>query len=195
MGPFLQRDGAGNPGMCTGSSPRVLIFLRLCPRHSVASRNSNLRPVSNLSPSLRWRSQLTPAPYKTDQRYLPFAGDGAGSLSVLSLPCNLYHIDAPRSGPAVILPCLSKGALAVRFCPRLFRSPPPQQQQTGPLANAAGVLASRLPYRLIMAVASVDSVILYDMQVRLGRLVCAADGSPGNLLGADRLTSMDKFRE
>ncbi|KXZ43425.1 hypothetical protein GPECTOR_91g579 [Gonium pectorale] len=69
------------------------------------------------------------------------------------------------SGPAVSLPCLSKGALVVRFCPRLFRAPPPpQQQHPGQTPSAAAAAPGRLPYRVVLAVASVDSVLLYDMQ-------------------------------
>ncbi|GIL54792.1 hypothetical protein Vafri_10487 [Volvox africanus] len=103
-------------------------------------------------------------------RRLAWSPDGA----FLAMPAGMYRagISAPVtstthifsrgdwSGPALSLPCLSKGALVVRFCPRLFRAPQPPEST----AAAGGPAASLLTYRIIMAVASVDSVVLYDMQ-------------------------------
>ncbi|GLI71162.1 hypothetical protein VaNZ11_016228 [Volvox africanus] len=103
-------------------------------------------------------------------RRLAWSPDGA----FLAMPAGMYRagISAPVtstthifsrgdwSGPALSLPCLSKGALVVRFCPRLFRAPQPPES-TG---AAGGAAASLLTYRIMMAVASVDSVVLYDMQ-------------------------------
>jgi hypothetical protein len=82
--------------------------------------------------------------------------------------------------PLLSLPCPSKASTVVRFCPQIFRL---KQQQGGgageggssgsageqePAAAAAAgcedVLG--LPYRLVLAVATMDSVLLYDMQVR-----------------------------
>uniref|UniRef100_H0V7J7 Chromatin assembly factor 1 subunit B n=1 Tax=Cavia porcellus TaxID=10141 RepID=H0V7J7_CAVPO len=55
--------------------------------------------------------------------------------------------------PIAHLPCPGKATLAVRCCPVYFELRP----------APAGVLA-RLPYRLVFAVASEDSVLLYDTQ-------------------------------
>ncbi|GIL93395.1 hypothetical protein Vretimale_17474 [Volvox reticuliferus] len=112
-------------------------------------------------------------------RRLAWSPDGA----FLAMPAGMYRagISAPVtstthifsrgdwSGPALSLPCLSKGALVVRFCPRLFRAPrplPPPPSASAPesTATAGTATASLLTYRIIMAVASVDSVVLYDMQ-------------------------------
>ncbi|EFJ49718.1 hypothetical protein VOLCADRAFT_58980, partial [Volvox carteri f. nagariensis] len=98
-------------------------------------------------------------------RRLAWSPDGA----FLAAPAGVYRAAASApatstthvfsrgdwSSPALSLPCLSKGALVVRFCPQLFRASQQQQQR---------LTASRLPYRIIMAIASIDSVVLYDMQ-------------------------------
>lgn len=88
--------------------------------------------------------------------------------------------------PLLSLPCPSKASTAVRFCPRIFKlrqqqgqqrdSPgsngcdgtqQQQQQEQQEAAAAAGAPNNvlGLPYRLVLAVATMDSVLLYDMQV------------------------------
>lgn len=84
--------------------------------------------------------------------------------------------------PLLSLPCPSKASTVVRFCPRIFKLKQQQgdstvgsdgygssggEQEPAAAAAAAGcenVLG--LPYRLVLAVATMDSVLLYDMQVR-----------------------------
>jgi hypothetical protein len=64
----------------------------------------------------------------------------------------------------------------VRFCPHIFRLKQQQGRGAGeggsgageqePAAAAGCENALGLPYRLVLAVATMDSVLLYDMQVR-----------------------------
>lgn len=93
--------------------------------------------------------------------------------------------------PLLSLPCPSKASTVVRFCPRLFKLKQQQQDTDGggsdggseegaaavPAASGAAaggggnssssgcVNALGLPYRMVLAVATMDSVLLYDMQV------------------------------
>ena len=87
--------------------------------------------------------------------------------------------------PLLSLPCPSKASTVVRFCPRIFKLRGQEQQGggssggSGGVASPGGVAAAAgagagdgcvnvlgLPYRLVLAVATMDSVLLYDMQVR-----------------------------
>lgn len=61
--------------------------------------------------------------------------------------------------PAAHLPCPGKATLAVRCCPVYFELRP-EAETDGP---APGPLV-RLPYRVVFAVASEDSVLFYDTQ-------------------------------
>jgi hypothetical protein len=92
--------------------------------------------------------------------------------------------------PLLSLPCPSKASTVVRFCPRIFKLRGQEQQgqqgggssgvsgdvlAPGSVAAAAGAAGAAggsvnvlgLPYRLVLAVATMDSVLLYDMQVRV----------------------------
>lgn len=92
--------------------------------------------------------------------------------------------------PLLSLPCPSKASTVVRFCPQVFKLKQQQQQGQGgsssgeaggssdasgeqPLAAAVAAAAAGeqnalgLPYRLVLAVATMDSVLLYDVQVGL----------------------------
>ncbi|KAK7369484.1 hypothetical protein VNO80_11523 [Phaseolus coccineus] len=60
------------------------------------------------------------------------------------------------SRPAIQLPCASKAVVAVRFCPIIFKL-----QGTNSL-NSAGVF--NLPYRIIFAVATLNSLYIYDTE-------------------------------
>uniref|UniRef100_A0A286XYU0 Chromatin assembly factor 1 subunit B n=1 Tax=Cavia porcellus TaxID=10141 RepID=A0A286XYU0_CAVPO len=64
--------------------------------------------------------------------------------------------------PIAHLPCPGKATLAVRCCPVYFELRPAVESDRA-AQEPAGVLA-RLPYRLVFAVASEDSVLLYDTQ-------------------------------
>jgi chromatin assembly factor 1 subunit B len=87
--------------------------------------------------------------------------------------------------PLLSLPCPSKASTVARFCPQVFKLKQQQQQGGGssgeagssgdaggdqPAVTAAAAAAAEqnalgLPYRLLLAVATMDSVLLYDMQV------------------------------
>ncbi|ESW31824.1 hypothetical protein PHAVU_002G271200 [Phaseolus vulgaris] len=60
------------------------------------------------------------------------------------------------SRPAIQLPCASKAVVAVRFCPMIFKL-----QGTNSL-NSAG--AFNLPYRIIFAVATLNSLYIFDTE-------------------------------
>ncbi|XP_021111944.1 chromatin assembly factor 1 subunit B isoform X2 [Heterocephalus glaber] len=64
--------------------------------------------------------------------------------------------------PAAHLPCPGKATLAVRCCPVYFELRPVVESDRA-TQELAGELV-RLPYRLVFAVASEDSVLLYDTQ-------------------------------
>jgi hypothetical protein len=65
-----------------------------------------------------------------------------------------------RSSPAAHLPALAKPTVAARFCPLLYELRP--DSPPGPL---------QLPYRMLFAVATTDSVLVYDTQVGGGAWV------------------------
>uniref|UniRef100_A0A8D2GUS5 Chromatin assembly factor 1 subunit B n=1 Tax=Urocitellus parryii TaxID=9999 RepID=A0A8D2GUS5_UROPR len=64
--------------------------------------------------------------------------------------------------PIAHLPCPSKATLAVRCCPVYFELRPLMETDQGSREPAMELLS--LPYRVVFAVASEDSVLLYDTQ-------------------------------
>ncbi|KAI5077426.1 hypothetical protein GOP47_0007250 [Adiantum capillus-veneris] len=68
------------------------------------------------------------------------------------------------SRPAVQLPGASKPVVAVRFCPVLFTCYSNIEQKTEKDSNDTGVF--KLPYRLVFAVATLNSLYVYDTQSR-----------------------------
>ena len=90
-------------------------------------------------------------------------------------PATLVFARADLSTPCAFLPGPTKAVVAVRCCPMLFELRPPCTTSTGepsngtrhdaPLANTTPA-HSWLPlsYRIIWAVATLDSIILYDSQ-------------------------------
>ncbi|KAH7622201.1 putative Chromatin assembly factor 1 subunit FAS2 [Nannochloris sp. 'desiccata'] len=89
--------------------------------------------------------------------------------SLLALPAGTHRSTAPTgprdlntaylyargnwAAPVAHLPAQSKPVVAVRFCPVLFRKDP----------NAScPALYDQLPYKMVFAVATLDSVIIYD---------------------------------
>ncbi len=66
-----------------------------------------------------------------------------------------------RSNPALALPSGLKAAVAVRFCPVLFKR---KLSGTQPEGGAAPP-SSGLPYRMVLAVATMDSIMLYETEV------------------------------
>ncbi len=58
-----------------------------------------------------------------------------------------------RSSPLLALPCGLKPAVAMRFCPVVFRLSDSSPSRLG------------LPYRMVLAVATMDSVLLYETEV------------------------------
>ncbi|XP_058517629.1 chromatin assembly factor 1 subunit B [Ochotona princeps] len=63
--------------------------------------------------------------------------------------------------PVAHLPCPGKATLAVRCCPVFFELRPVDTDQS---SHEPGMELLDLPYRLVFAVASEDSVLLYDTQ-------------------------------
>lgn len=92
--------------------------------------------------------------------------------SFLAVPAGMFKADASSpainttylfarndwSAPIAHLPTLSRPSVAVRFCPVPFRSQPAA-------STGCDTPFSSLPYRFVLAVATMDSVILYDTQV------------------------------
>lgn len=66
------------------------------------------------------------------------------------------------SRPAVQLPGASKPIVAVRFCPVLFSFHPKTEQKLDKDSKATGIF--KLPYRLLFAVATLNSLFVYDTQ-------------------------------
>ena len=69
--------------------------------------------------------------------------------------------------PIMHLPCQNKPVVAVRFCPVLFRLPSSSAAITSPAADAAATTTApppfdKLPYKMVFAIATLDSVVLYD---------------------------------
>lgn len=65
--------------------------------------------------------------------------------------------------PIAHLPCPGKATLAVRCCPVYFELRP-EPEPGSPSGEPGAKLLAALPYRLVFAVASEDSVLLYDTQ-------------------------------
>jgi len=126
---------------------------------------------------------------KTFFRRLAWSPEG----SLLAVPAGVYRQHAGQTPqhatyvyarghwgcPLLSLPCPSKASTVVRFCPNIFKLRQQDGSSAGqgssdgeqPAAAAAGGKANGvnvlgLPYRLVLAVATMDSVLLYDMQVR-----------------------------
>lgn len=98
-------------------------------------------------------------------RRLAFTPDGsllivpAGCIEVEDKLLNVTYIFSRNNltKPALYLPAQDKPTVIVRCCPVYFElRPSPQDQSHPPLFG--------LPYRMVYAVASVDSVMIYDTQ-------------------------------
>lgn len=116
---------------------------------------------------------------------------GSFKASTSDAPANATYLYARGSwaAPAAMLPGLSKASVAVRFAPMLFRRRQQQQwtthdapgtedqsngndsvaqqqrrQQQGTAGTSAGDLFCQLPYRMVFAVATLDSVMVYDTE-------------------------------
>lgn len=78
------------------------------------------------------------------------------ALCLRALPSS-FPSSSPPFRPALVLPHMPKASVAVRFCPQLFRlrSPAPGQEPSNLM---------QLPYRLVFAVLTVDSIFVYDTQ-------------------------------
>jgi hypothetical protein len=87
-------------------------------------------------------------------------------------PSNISYIMSrdDLSRPAIHLPGPSKPVVAVRFCPLIFSLHPtvPQEIQSNPVNPSFS-----LPYRLVFAVATLDSLFIYDTQHSSPIVVCA----------------------
>lgn len=124
---------------------------------------------------------------KTFFRRLAWSPEG----SLLAVPAGVYRQHAGQAPqhatyvyarghwgcPLLSLPCPSKASTVVRFCPNIFKLRQQDGSSAGQGGNgeeaaagagekATGVNVLGLPYRLVLAVATMDSVLLYDMQVR-----------------------------
>ncbi|XP_037542102.1 chromatin assembly factor 1 subunit B [Nematolebias whitei] len=105
-------------------------------------------------------------------RRLSFTPDGsfllapAGCVEVGENVINTTYIFSRKSlkRPIAHLPCPSKATLAVRCCPVYFelRTKKAEDGSTQALPNLF-----QLPYRMVIAVASEDSIFLYDTQQSL----------------------------
>ncbi|XP_037096019.1 chromatin assembly factor 1 subunit B [Syngnathus acus] len=105
-------------------------------------------------------------------RRLCFTPDGtfllapAGCVEVGETITNTTYIFSRKSlkRPVAHLPCPTKATLAVRCCPVYFelRTKKAEDGSTEPLPNLFN-----LPYRMVFAVASEDSIFLYDTQQAL----------------------------
>ncbi|KAM8748663.1 chromatin assembly factor 1 subunit B isoform 1-T2 [Acanthopagrus schlegelii] len=105
-------------------------------------------------------------------RRLSFTPDGsfllapAGCVEIGENIINTTYIFSRKSlkRPVAHLPCPSKATLAVRCCPVYFelRTKKGEDGSVEPLPNVF-----QLPYRMVFAVASEDSIFLYDTQQTL----------------------------
>ncbi|XP_005375795.1 PREDICTED: chromatin assembly factor 1 subunit B [Chinchilla lanigera] len=103
-------------------------------------------------------------------RRLSFTPDGsllltpAGCVESGENVTNTTYVFSRRNlkRPVAHLPCPGKATLAVRCCPVYFELRPVAEPDRA-AQEPAGELV-RLPYRLVFAVASEDSVLLYDTQ-------------------------------
>ncbi|XP_077584219.1 chromatin assembly factor 1 subunit B [Stigmatopora nigra] len=105
-------------------------------------------------------------------RRLSFTPDGsyllapAGCVEVGETITNTTYIFSRKSlkRPIAHLPCPTKATLAVRCCPVYFelRTKKAEDGSTQPFPNLF-----QLPYRMVFAVASEDSIFLYDTQQAL----------------------------
>ncbi|KAK9055965.1 hypothetical protein SSX86_027052 [Deinandra increscens subsp. villosa] len=80
---------------------------------------------------------------------------GSYKLSPTSDPVNTAYVLSRKdlSRPALMLPGASKAVVAVRFCPRAFS-----------LRGLGTTSSFKLPYRLIFAVATLNSLYVYDTE-------------------------------
>ncbi|CAJ1937837.1 unnamed protein product [Sphenostylis stenocarpa] len=83
---------------------------------------------------------------------------GSYKINTASESVNAAYIISRKdlSRPAIQLPCANKAVVAVRFCPIIFKL-----QGTQSL-NSAGLF--KLPYRIIFAVATLNSLYIYDTE-------------------------------
>uniref|UniRef100_V9KM81 Chromatin assembly factor 1 subunit B n=1 Tax=Callorhinchus milii TaxID=7868 RepID=V9KM81_CALMI len=104
-------------------------------------------------------------------RRLTFTPDGsllltpAGCVECGENVTNTTYVFARKNlkRPIAHLPCPTKATLAVRCCPIFFELK--QFKSEGETAKKTNLF--NLPYRLVFAVASEDSILLYDTQQRL----------------------------
>ncbi|DBB16492.1 hypothetical protein WJX82_009453 [Trebouxia sp. C0006] len=106
-------------------------------------------------------------------RRLAWSPDG----SFLVVPCGQYKqtADSPTlftayvyarghwAQPFLRLPATNKAVVAVRFCPQLFSLRDCPQQDNG-LSGNQQQQPFQLPYRMVFAIATLDSIIIYDTQ-------------------------------
>lgn len=88
---------------------------------------------------------------------------------MLSLQLAAHAAAAPlsrRSSPLACLPCPSKASTVARFCPLLFKRRGGGSRADAGSAAAPAAAGAPQPYRLVLAVATLDSVLLYDVEVR-----------------------------
>lgn len=89
-------------------------------------------------------------------------------------PSTQYGVSSRHQTP----PPSPQPAVVVRFCPRVFR----RRRQIEALQGAAEAITT--PYRMVFAVATLDSIILYDTEVRR-RCACVCHTAPPELLHVD----------
>jgi chromatin assembly factor 1 subunit B len=78
-------------------------------------------------------------------------------------PVYVAHIILRRSPKEsfAFLPCGKEPAIAARFCPSAFRL---HADRPGGASSAAAAPHFNLPYRLVFAIATQDSILVYDTQ-------------------------------
>lgn len=93
---------------------------------------------------------------------------GLHKIAPADPPCNASYIYSRRdlSRPCIRLPAPSKPVVAVRFCPAMFSL----LENVSEKETSSGFA---LPYRLVFAVATLDSLIIYDTQ-RSGPIIIFA---------------------
>ena len=86
---------------------------------------------------------------------------------------------ASLAQPAALLPTLTSATTCAAFCPKIFERSAAHAQQHSERASAAPPAATtmaapvQLPYKLVFAVGSTDSVFVYDTGAS-SNLVCTA---------------------
>ena len=70
---------------------------------------------------------------------------------------NQSHVSLPLR-PALILPHMPKASVAIRFCPQIFALRRPSGCEGSPQSLI------RLPYRMVFAVLTLESIFIYDTQ-------------------------------